>query len=95
MHRYVSKLLLLAQMLVAVHLVAQTQYSQVKQEVVKQRLDLYKGNDTKREAALMQLFTQAGCTAPRLSEQPVPSRKQPNSAQPHSTNDPCTASARR
>jgi hypothetical protein len=78
MQRYVSKLLLLAQMLVAVHLVAQTQYSQVKQEVVKQRLDLYKGNDTKREAALMQLFTQAGCTAPRLSEQPVPSRKQPN-----------------
>ena len=56
----------------AVHLVAQTPYSLAKQEIVKQRLDFYKGNDTKREAALMQLFMQVGCTAPHLSEQPRP-----------------------
>ena len=76
--RHCSKLFILAWMFVAIHLVAQTQYSLAKQEIVKQRLDFYKGNDTKREAALMQLFIQVGCTAPHLSEQPVPSRKQPN-----------------
>ncbi|HEX3436820.1 MAG TPA: M28 family peptidase [Pseudacidobacterium sp.] len=73
-----SAKLLFALIFVVAGLGAQTQYNVVKEDVVKQRLALFKGNDTKREAALMQLFTQAGCAAPNLSEQPVPSRKQPN-----------------
>src|ERR1700756_5518717 len=73
-----SNVLLLAQIFFAFALVGQVQYGVVKQEVVKQRLDLYKGNDTKREAALVQLFHEAGCVSSNLSEQPVPSRKQPN-----------------
>jgi Zn-dependent M28 family amino/carboxypeptidase len=73
-----TKLALFGYALLAANLFAQTQYNAVKENVVKQRLDLYLGNDTKRETALIQLFTQAGCIAPNLSEQPVPSRKQPN-----------------
>ena len=57
---------------------AQAHYSVVKESIVKQRLDFYKGNDAKREAALIQLFEEAGCSKPRLTEQDVPSRKQPN-----------------
>ncbi|NYF89118.1 M28 family peptidase [Tunturiibacter empetritectus] len=45
---------------------------------IKQHLSLYKGNDTKREAALKQLFIEAGCPPATLSEQIVPTRKQPN-----------------
>jgi Iap family predicted aminopeptidase len=47
-------------------------------ETVRHRLDLYKGNDKAREVALVQLFTEAGCSAAGLSEQTVPKRKQPN-----------------
>jgi hypothetical protein len=69
------KLILLGQFMLGPGLLAQLHYNVVKPETVKQRLALYKGNDTKREATLMQLFAQAGC-AP--AEQPVPERKQPN-----------------
>lgn len=62
----------------AASLVAQVRYVQVTPTVIQQRLDLYKGNDTTREAALVRLFTEAGCSAGNLSEQPVPGRKQPN-----------------
>ena len=47
-------------------------------ETIQARLDQYKGDDTKREAALRQIFLDAGCTETNLSEQPVPHRKQPN-----------------
>lgn len=48
------------------------------QEPIRARLDQYKGDDTKREATLRQIFLEAGCTEANLSEQPVPHRKQPN-----------------
>ena len=47
-------------------------------DTIKQRLSFYKGNDTKRETALKQLFLEAGCSPANLTEQTVPSRKQPN-----------------
>jgi Peptidase family M28 len=47
-------------------------------EKIQARLDRYKGDDTKREAALRQMFLDAGCTEANLSEQRVPDRKQPN-----------------
>lgn len=72
------RLLLAVPMLYAFSLGAQTRYTLVGSETVQRRLDLYKGNDTTREAALLQLFAQAGCSTANLSEQPVPHRKQPN-----------------
>lgn len=75
---YCSGLLLWPFICLAPHLIAQTSIDAVKPEILKQRLDLYKGSDTKREATLMQLFQEAGCVAPNVSEQPVRSRKQPN-----------------
>ena len=51
---------------------------QVTPATIQERLDLYKGNDTTREATLVKLFSEAGCSTAGLSEQPVPSRKQPN-----------------
>jgi Peptidase family M28 len=77
-NRYCLKLILLSQIFLASGLLAQVEYNRVKDEVVQQRLDLYKGNDTKRETALVELFREAGCASSNLSEQPVPSRKQPN-----------------
>jgi Peptidase family M28 len=71
-------LLFVAPILLANSLFAQLQYDVVRPETIQQRLHLYKGNDTKREAALAGLFMQAGCTPVNLSEQPVPHRKQPN-----------------
>ncbi|HXP07070.1 MAG TPA: M28 family peptidase [Acidobacteriaceae bacterium] len=62
----------------AASLVAQVSYVQVTPTVIQQRLDLYKGNDTTREAALVRLFSEAGCSTGSLSEQRVPGRKQPN-----------------
>src|ERR1700761_1200968 len=62
----------------AASLVAQVSYVQVTPTVIHQRLDLYKGNDTTREAALARLFSEAGCSTGSLSEQRVPGRKQPN-----------------
>ncbi len=72
------RLLLALPILYAFSLGAQTRYTLVGSETVQRRLDLYKGNDTTREAALLQLFAQAGCPTANLSEQPVPHRKQPN-----------------
>jgi Zn-dependent M28 family amino/carboxypeptidase len=57
---------------------AQVRYVQVVPQVVQQRLALYQGNDTAREATLMKLFSDAGCSGANLSEQSVSGRKQPN-----------------
>jgi hypothetical protein len=54
------------------------QQASVPIETIKQRLSFYKGNDTKREAALKPLFVEAGCNPANLTEQIVPTRKQPN-----------------
>jgi Peptidase family M28 len=59
-------------------LFAQVKYARASPETIQQRLDLYKGNDATRQAALVTLFTQAGCQPENLSEQLVPHRKQPN-----------------
>ena len=61
-----------------VPLSAQAHYHQVTPQIIQQRLDLYKGNDTIREAALVKLFLEAGCPTVSLSEQPVARSKQPN-----------------
>jgi hypothetical protein len=53
-------------------------YTVVKQSIVQQRLNQYKGNDNIREVTLTHLFTEAGCLPPHLTEQQVPDRKQPN-----------------
>jgi Peptidase family M28 len=71
-------LLLAVPFLFARSLFAQLQYNVVQPETIQQRLDLYKGNDTKREAALVKLFREAGCAPANLSEQEVPHRNQPN-----------------
>jgi putative aminopeptidase FrvX len=59
-------------------LLAQQRAVSIPVNTIQQRLKLYKGDDTKREAALKQLFIEAGCPSANLSEQPVPSGKQPN-----------------
>jgi Iap family predicted aminopeptidase len=64
--------------LCAFSLGAQTRYTLVGEQTIQQRLDLYKGDDSAREAALLKLFTEAGCQTANLTEQPVPHRKQPN-----------------
>jgi hypothetical protein len=71
-------MLLLAPTFLALHLQAQVTYNLVGRDVVQSRLALYKGNDRAREASLVKLFTDAGCAAKNLTEQPVPGRKQPN-----------------
>jgi len=73
-----ATLLLAAQVLFACSLPAQIQYNVVRPDTIRKRLDMYKGNDTKREAVLIKLFREAGCTPANLSEQEVPHRKQPN-----------------
>jgi len=73
-----TKIILLGQLMIAATLSAQLHYNVVNEEAVKQRLTLYKGDDTKREENLLQLFRQSGCLPENLSEQPVPKRKQPN-----------------
>jgi Peptidase family M28 len=73
-----ATLLFVAQIVFAYSLSAQLQYNVVNPETIHRRLDLYKGNDTTREAALVRLFAEAGCAPANLSEQPVPQRKQPN-----------------
>jgi len=71
-------LLFVASTLHTSSLFAQVKYAPVSPEMVQQRLDLYKGNDATRQAALVTLFTEAGCKPGDLSEQLVPHRKQPN-----------------
>jgi Iap family predicted aminopeptidase len=68
----------LIQFLLSLQLYAQVHFDLVSSETVKTRLDLYKGNDRVREAALVKTFTDAGCPAASLSEQAVPGRKEPN-----------------
>ncbi len=62
----------------ALSLGAQTRYTLLGEQTIQRRLDLYKGNDSTREAALLKLFTEAGCQTANLSEQPVPHSKRPN-----------------
>ena len=57
---------------------AQVRFTLVTPETVKQRLDLYKGDDLTRERALLNSFSGAGCPSNDLSEQPVKKRKEPN-----------------
>jgi hypothetical protein len=59
-------------------LFAQVKYARASPETIQHRLDLYKGNDATRQAALVTLFTEGGCQPGNLSEQLVPGRKQPN-----------------
>jgi Zn-dependent M28 family amino/carboxypeptidase len=73
-----ARLLMVVLILCALSLAAQTRFTLVGTETVQRRLDLYKGNDSSREAALLKLFSEAGCSTANLSEQPVPHRKQPN-----------------
>jgi Zn-dependent M28 family amino/carboxypeptidase len=73
-----SRVLAALTFLSAASLVAQVSYVQVTPTVIQQRLDLYKGNDTTREAALVRMFSEAGCSTGSLSEQRVAGRKQPN-----------------
>ena len=53
-------------------------YNPVSREVIEARLQGYKGSDQQREAALKQLFAEAGCGNQELSEQPVKGAKLPN-----------------
>jgi hypothetical protein len=57
---------------------AQVTYGLVPRDTLQGRLALFKGNDKVREAALVKLFSTAGCPATNLTEQSVPGRKQPN-----------------
>ena len=50
----------------------------VKAELIEQRLQGYRGDDSQREATLKHFFESAGCSGERLTEQPVKSLKQPN-----------------
>jgi Peptidase family M28 len=56
----------------------QVTYGLVPRDTLQGRLALFKGNDKVREAALVRLFSTAGCSATNLTEQSVPGRKQPN-----------------
>jgi Iap family predicted aminopeptidase len=62
----------------AAALSSQVRYDRITPAIIQQRLDLYKGDDITREAALVKLFLDAGCSTASVSEQPVPRRKQPN-----------------
>jgi len=53
-------------------------FSPVSRSVVETRLGKYSGNDTQREAALKQIFVEAGCHDQHLSEQLVKGSKLPN-----------------
>jgi Zn-dependent M28 family amino/carboxypeptidase len=54
------------------------QFNPVSREIVEARLGKYRGNDSQREAALKQIFVEAGCDGQHLSEQPVKGSKLPN-----------------
>jgi hypothetical protein len=53
-------------------------YKLVLREIIEARLQKYKGTDQQREAALKQLFSEAGCDDQHLSEQLVKGSKLPN-----------------
>jgi hypothetical protein len=56
----------------------QIHYVTLTKDVIEQRLRAYKDKNQDREAELKELFTEAGCPAERLSEQPVKGEKIPN-----------------
>ena len=56
----------------------QIQFQVVEREVVEQRLQGYKGNDSQREETLKSMFESAGCRGDKLTEQAVKGLKQPN-----------------
>lgn len=57
---------------------AQLRFVLMSREVVEQRLQSYKGNDSRREAALKTMFESSGCRGNNLAEQAVKGLKQPN-----------------
>ncbi len=57
---------------------AQLKFLVVSREVIEQRLQSYKGNDSQRESALKAMFEAAGCRGNNLAEQGVKGLKQPN-----------------
>src|SRR5579863_7225869 len=59
-------------------LVGQVSFDLVDAKTVQARLDLYRGDDHVREAALIKMFADAGCPAANLSEQSVPKLKDSN-----------------
>lgn len=65
-------------MIAAPVLCAQSKYSLVPPDPIQARLNLYKGSDSAREAALKRTFIDVGCADSNLVEQTVPTRKQPN-----------------
>jgi hypothetical protein len=76
--RFRALWLLIALMAAAIPDWAQLRFNVVNREIVEQRLKSYKGNDNQREATLKGFFETAGCTADKLTEQPVVGLKQPN-----------------
>ncbi len=56
----------------------QVRYDRVTPAIILERLNLYKGNNATREAALVKLFLEAGCPTASVSEQAVPRSRQPN-----------------
>lgn len=50
----------------------------VKPELVQERVQGYRGNDTQREATLKRFFEDAGCSGQQLTEQSVKGLKQPS-----------------
>jgi hypothetical protein len=57
---------------------ADVTYRTASHEVIEQRLGKYGGSNQQREAALKQIFIEAGCDDQHLSEQPVKGPKLPN-----------------
>jgi putative aminopeptidase FrvX len=55
-----------------------SQYIRLEQEVIQNRLKQYSDQNSKREAAVKQMFKEAGCGGEQLSEQPVPETAAPN-----------------
>ncbi len=62
----------------SVTLCAQLHFGVVNQKVVEERLQSYKGSDSKRELTLETLFHAAGCAEDKLTEQPITGSKLPN-----------------
>ena len=56
----------------------QLKFSVIKPEIIRERLQAYKGNDRQREASLRTIFQNAGCSGDRLIEQSVAGLKEPN-----------------
>jgi len=54
------------------------QFPVLSSKVIEQRLQSYQGDDLQRERTLKGFYQSAGCTAERLSEQPVKGLQQPN-----------------